>query len=147
MPGEKRFRTSLFGFGKSDVNLYIEKILKEFDDKLKAKDEEIADLKEQVKDIKSKYDDLVSKADMINEDRSKIAEVLIKAQEKAEIILEDARAEALEEKKKLEETIEAEKEKLVDIKRELNILKTEAINALKKYESQLSGIIGNEENE
>ena len=41
MPGEKRFGTSLFGFSKSDVNLYIEKILKEFDDKLKSKDEEI----------------------------------------------------------------------------------------------------------
>ena len=35
MPGEKRFGTSLFGFKKSDVNSYIEKILKEFDDKLK----------------------------------------------------------------------------------------------------------------
>ena len=145
MPGEKRFGTSLFGFSKSDVNLYIEKILKEFDDKLKSKDEEIADLKEQLKDIKSKYDDLASKAYIINEDRAKIADVLIKAQEKAEIILEEARTEALEEKRKLEEKIEAEKEKLVDMRRELNTLKTEAVNVLRKFESQLSELIGNEE--
>ncbi len=41
MSGEKRFRTSLFGFKKSDVNLYIEKILKDFEDRLREKDEEI----------------------------------------------------------------------------------------------------------
>jgi hypothetical protein len=30
MAGEKRFGTSLFGFKQSDVNSYIEKILREF---------------------------------------------------------------------------------------------------------------------
>lgn len=142
MPGEKRFRTSFMGgFKKADVNAYIEKILGEFDDKLKGKDDEIASLKNQTRDFKTKYEELCKKADQINEDRAKIADVLIKAQEKAELMLEDARQEALDEKKKLEGIIEQEKEKLVDIRQEMKSLKSEVISTLKKYENQLGDFI------
>ena len=144
MPGEKRFGTSLFGFRKSDVNSYIEKILKEFDDKLKEKDEEIAILRNQSRELKAKYEELAAKENQINEDRTKIADVLIKAKESAELILEDARIQAIEEKRKLEELIESEREKLVDIKAELKSLKSDVVNTLKKYEGQLDEFIENE---
>jgi cell division initiation protein len=146
MPGEKRFRTSFMGgFKKADVNLYIEKILREFDDKLKEKDDEIASLKNQSKELRLKYEELSKKAEQITEDRTKIADVLIKAQKQAESMLEDARIEALEEKKKLEEVIEQEKEKLVDIRQEMKSLKNEVVNTLKKYESQLGTFVPEEE--
>jgi F0F1-type ATP synthase membrane subunit b/b' len=141
MPGEKRFGMALFGFSKSDVNSYIEKILKEFDDKLKENDDEITALKNQNRELKAKYEELAKKADQINEDRNKIADVLIKAQEKAELIIEDARIQAMEEKIKIEQLIEEEREKLVDIKQELKILKSEVVSTLKKYESQLGDMI------
>ncbi|MCX8130391.1 MAG: DivIVA domain-containing protein [Clostridia bacterium] len=144
MAGEKRFRNSFFGFKKSDVNAYIEKILKEFDDKLKEKDDEITALKNQNREAKLKFEDLSKKADQINEDRAKIADVLIKAQEKAELIIEDARLQAIDEKKKLEQMVEEEKEKLVDLKQELKLLKSEVINTLKKYEGQLTEMIDTE---
>ncbi len=145
MPGEKRFGTSLFGFKKVDVNTYIEKLLREFDDKLKEKDEEISALKNQNREFKQKYEELFRKADQINEDRERIASVLIKAQQQAQSMLLEAREEALEEKRKLEETIEIEKEKLVDIRQELKTLKSEVVNTLKKYEAQLGGIINEEQ--
>jgi chromosome segregation ATPase len=142
MPGEKRFGSSFMGgFRKTDVNSYIEKILMEFDEKLKEKDSETVVLKNQIKELRTKYEELYRKADQINDDRAKIAEVLIKAQEKAHLMIEDARHEALQEKKKLDEMIEQEKSKLVDIKKEMKFLKTEVVNTLKKYESQLGGII------
>lgn len=146
MPGEKRFRTSFMGgFKKADVNAYIEKILREFDDKLKEKDDEIAGLKQQGKDTRAKYEEMLKKSDQINEDRAKIAEVLIKAQEKADLMLENARLEALEEKRQLEATIEQDKEKLVDIRQEVKSLKGEIVNMLKKYESQLGEVAHDEE--
>jgi cell division initiation protein len=147
MSGEKRFRASVSGFNKSDVNNFIEKILKEFDNKLKEKDEEIAALKNQNRDVKAKYEDLARKADQINDDRAKIGDVLIKAQEKAEIMLEDARVNAMEEKKKLEQMIEVEREKLVDVKEELKKLRNDAIETLHKYEGQLGVIAEGEKTE
>lgn len=149
MPGEKRFRTSFMGgFKKADVNAYIEKILGEFDIKLKEKDDEIGQLKSQNKDVRTRYEELLTKADQINEDRAKISEVLIKAQEKADMMLEAARQEALEEKRQLEDAIEQDKEKLVDIRQEIKGLKGEIVSTLKKYEAQLVTIVqDNEEDE
>ena len=146
MPGEKRFRKSfLGGFKKSDVNSYIEKILKEFDDKLKEKDDEIANVKNQLREIRLKYEELSRKEAQISEDREKIADVLIKAQRQAEQMLEDARAEALEEKRRLESVIEQEREKLVDIRQEMKYLKNEVVNTLKKYEAQLGSFADGDE--
>lgn len=146
MPGEKRFRTSFMGgFKKSDVNAYIERILREFEEKLKEKDDEIAELKSQNKEIKSRYDELHSKENQIEEDRAKIAEVLIKAQEKADLILEDARIAALEEKRQLEESIEKDKERLVDMRREVKAFREAIVNTLKKFDSQLEEYVGEDE--
>jgi chromosome segregation ATPase len=144
---EKRFRTSFMGgFKKADVNQYIEQILKEFDEKLKSKDEEIAALKNENKDLRYRYEELQRRADEINETRAKIADVLIQAQEKAEKMVEEARIEAVEEKKKLEETIESEKEKLVDIRADIKKLKVEIVKILSRYEEQLS-VLAKEEME
>ncbi|MDQ2087400.1 hypothetical protein RBH29_13290 [Herbivorax sp. ANBcel31] len=141
MAGEKRFGTALFGFKQSDVNSYIEKILREFDDKLKEKEEEIVELKNQCRELRIKYEDIARKSGQANEDRSKIADVLIKAQEKAELILEDAQKQANEERKKLSEKTEQEKEKLVDMKEEIKFLKKEISATLKKYESDLDSVV------
>lgn len=148
MPGEKRFRTSFMGgFKKADVNAYIEKILVEFDDKLKEKDNELAALNNQSKEYRIKYEELSKKSDQINEDRAKIASVLIRAQEKAELMVEDARLEAIEEKRKLEDIIEREKERLIDIRQEVKMLKGDVVSTLKKYEAQLGNFIKDDEEE
>jgi chromosome segregation ATPase len=144
---EKRFRTSFMGgFKKSDVNAYIERILKEFDEKLKSKDDEISVLRNQNKNLKFRYDELLKKSDEINETRAKIGDVLIQAQEKAEKMLEEAQLEAIEERKRLEETLEQEREKLVDIRTDIKNLKVEIVNLLNKYDEQLSELV-KEENE
>lgn len=142
MAGVKMFSTSLFGFKKKDVNSYLEKMNKEYEEKIRYKEKEIADIKAQYRDIKSKYDELNTNFEQLQEDREKIANAFITAHEKAENIIDEARQQAILEKKMLEQQVEAEKEKLVDIKQELKVLKVEVIDKLKKYEGELSSIIG-----
>lgn len=145
MAGERRFGTSFFGFSKPDVNSYIEKMLKEFDERLKQKDDEIANLKNQNRELRIKFEDMERRTVQLNDDRVKIADAIIIAQEKAENILEEARQKALEEKKKLESTIEEEKEKLVDIKKEMMALRNEVIDRLKKFDTQIGEVVDPEE--
>ncbi len=142
MAGVKMFSTSLFGFKKKDVNSYLEKMNKEYEEKIRYKEKEIADIKAQYRDIKSKYDELNTNFEQLQEDREKIANAFITAHEKAETIIDEARQQAILEKKMLEQQVEEEKEKLVDIKQELKVLKVEVIDKLKKYEGELSSIIG-----
>lgn len=137
MSGEKRFGTSLFGFKKLDVNSYIEKILREFDDKIKEKENEIAEVKNQCRELRIKYEDIARKTDRAGEERAKIADVLIKAQEKAETIIDEAKVQSSEERKKLSVLAEKERERLVDIRQEIKVLKQDVIRVLKKYEEEL----------
>lgn len=141
MPGEKRFKTSPFGFNKSDVNSYIEKMLREFEDKLKQKDEEISILTSQIRDIKAKYEEFTVQSNQIREDREKIVAVLVKAQEQAQSILEEARKQSLEERKKLEEINEREKEKIVDMKEKVKYLRGEVVDTLRGFEESLSTVV------
>jgi cell division initiation protein len=142
MAGEKRFRTKFMGgFKKSDVNVYIEKMLAEFDEKMEKKDLEIASLTNELRRERIKNEEILKKADEINEDRNKIANVLIRAQEKAELIMEEAREQAVEEKKNLDAMVEQEKEKLVDAKAELRALKGNVIETLKKFDEELENLI------
>lgn len=148
MPGEKRFRTSFMGgFKKSDVNAYIENILNEFDEKLKSKDDEISALKNQNRELRMKYEELLQKANEVSDARAKIADVLIQAQEKADKMLENARLESLEERKMLEQSVEKEREKLVDIRTDLRNLKSEIVRVLSKYAEEISELARVDEDE
>ena len=141
MAGEKHFGNTLFGFNKHDVNSYIENLLKDFENKVKEHEVEIARLSNENKELRCKYEQILTKEEKTNQEKERIAEVLIKAQEKAQLMIEDAKTKAIEERNKIQEITEQEKEKLVDIKEEIRILKKSITGTLKKYEVQLGGII------
>lgn len=146
MAGERRFRSALFGFNKVDVNSYIEKLLKEFEERLRRKDDEITILRAHTRDLKMRLENGVSSkpAPVHNDEKSKIADVLIRAQENAELIINEAKGKAEQEQKRLQQMIEQEKERLVDIKEDIRILKSELVRVLKKYEDSLNAFVGEE---
>lgn len=141
MPGEKRFRNSTMGFNREDVTAYIEKIMVEYDNKLKDKEVEIAALKSDLREYKQKYEVLFQKAEEVKEERDKIATVMLKAQEQACLIVEEAQIRALEEKEKYDLLIGEEKARLADIRRYLTHLKSEVIDTMKKVEGDLEEYI------
>ncbi len=141
--GEKKFGTAMFGFKRSDVNAYIERIIREFDQRLKEKDDENAMLKFQIKELTAKYERLSQEAEHLIKDKEKIAGVLMQAQEKAEAMMEEARNHAVEEKARLDKLLESEKEKIVDIKRELKSLKSQITGILSRYQQEISETITN----
>jgi len=145
MSGERRFRLSIRGFNKEDVNKYIESVIDDFERKLKEKDDEISALREENSQLRMKYEELLKKEQQINEERARIADVLIKAEEKAQMIIKEAEERANEERLKIEEIIEKEKEKLVDIKEEIRALRKGITFTLKKYNEQLEDILGEQE--
>lgn len=142
MSGEKKFGTSVFGFNKSDVNAYIEKILYEFDLRLKEKDEEISNLKLQIREMKTRYESAAEDSETLNKEKEKIASALITAQETADAILREAKERAAEEKSKLEEALEKEREKIIDIKRDIKTMKVQIVDMLTKYQGLLNEIEG-----
>jgi len=138
MPGEKKFGTSLFGFSKSDVNAYIEKIIHEFDQRLKEKDDEISNLKLQIREMKARFETVVTESESLAKEKEKIALALITAQEKAEAMLEEAKSRAEQEKMRLDAALEAEREKIIDIKHDIKMMRSQIVEALTKYQGFLN---------
>ena len=137
MSGEKKFRSGMSGYNKDDVNEYIERILSEFDSRLKEKDDEISSLKLQLRDIRNKLDVAGTDAGSIAKDREKISLVLIQAQQKADSMLDEARSEAEKERLRLENLLESHRESLIDIKRDIRDMKSHVADLLAKYATQL----------
>jgi len=142
----KKFGTSMFGFKKADVNAYLERVIREFDQRLKEREEENSVLKSELNDLRLKYDQLSREADSLIKEKEKIAGVLLQAHEKAETMIKEAQDNALKEKMRLDQLLETEKEKIVDIKQELKQLRTHIIDILSKYEKQIDEVISNIEN-
>ncbi|HHU91069.1 MAG TPA: hypothetical protein GXZ22_08465 [Clostridiaceae bacterium] len=140
MSGEKKFGTSLFGFNKSDVNAYIEKILYEFDLRLKEKDDEISNLKLQIREMKTRYESAAENSQILSKEKERIASALITAQETADSILKEAKERASEEKNKLEAYLEKEREKIIDIKRDIKTMKLQIVDMLNKYQGLLNEV-------
>jgi|BioPla2DNA2_1021312.scaffolds.fasta_scaffold57972_1 cell division septum initiation protein DivIVA len=138
MSGEKKFGSSAFGFNKSDVNAYIEKILYEFDLRLKEKDDEISNLKLQIREMKTRYESTSQNNLSLTKEKERIASALITAQETADAIMEEAKERAAEEKKRLEATLESEREKIIDIKRDVKAMKVYIVDMLNKYQRLLN---------
>lgn len=138
MPGEKKFGSAPFGFNKSDVNAYIEKIIQEFDMRLKEKDDEISNLKLQIREMKVRYETASQEQQELAREKERIASALIQAQEKAESILEEARRRSESEKIRLDQELESEREKIIDIKRDVREIKTRVVNMLTKFQSMLN---------
>ncbi len=133
MSGEKKFGTSAFGFNKSDVNAYIEKILYEFDLRLKEKDDEVSNLKLQIREMKTRYESVAQNNQSLSKEKERIASALITAQETADSIMEEAKERAAEEKIRLEASLENEREKIIDIKRDVKTMKSQIVEMLNKY--------------
>jgi gas vesicle protein len=55
----------------------------------------------------------------------------------------EAQEKALQEKSRLDQVLETEKEKIVDIKRELKGLKSQITDILSKYEQQIDEAVSN----
>jgi hypothetical protein len=87
-------------------------------------------------------------AENLIRDKEKIAGVLMQAQEKAEAMMEEARGRAVEEKARLNQLLESEREKIVDIKRELKNLKNQITGILSRYQQEINETVMNiEQNE
>ncbi|HPQ45839.1 MAG TPA: DivIVA domain-containing protein [Clostridia bacterium] len=137
----RRFPGSMFGFNKTAVNTYIETMIKDYEEKLSAKDMELEKVSKQLMKITDRYEELKLEEETIRSEKEKITGALVKANEKAEQILAEARDRAAREVGDLEAAAEREREKIVDIRKQLMKMKADAAVILSSYSEAVNNII------
>jgi len=138
MENEKKFNTEMFGYDKKEVEEYLREMKADYESNLQAEKAEINRLSNEITIIRKKLERYDTE---YIEKQEKVANALITAEDQARNILENARQEALNEKRRIESVIEAEKEKLLDIKKEVIDLKERTVRVLEKYNETMTELL------
>lgn len=135
---EDNISKGLFGLNRKDVELYIAEIRSDYEAELKKQNTELLAMKAENAKLNERLNEMLNDKRTIDETKASISEVLIRAEQQAKIIIEDAKNKAIEERQELDTLIEAEKEKLIDAKIELAMLKDKAKDLIAKFTDDLT---------
>ncbi len=138
MENEKKFGSEMFGYDKKEVEDYIKAIKAEYESKLQAERSDSNRVANELTIVKKKIERY--EVDYIQK-QEKVANALITAEDQAKKIIENARTEAMQEKDRVEHVIEMEKEKLLDIKKDILDLKEKTIKLLEKYSEDMNSLL------
>ena len=138
MENDKKFSSEMFGYDKREVEDYIKSIKAEYESKLQAERSDANRVSNELTIVKKKLERY--EVDYI-EKQEKVANALITAEDQAKKIIETSRNEAIQEKERIEQLIEMEKEKLLDIKKEVIDLKEKTVRLLDKYSQEMNNLL------
>ena len=138
MENEKKFSNEMFGYDKREVEEYIKAMKAEYESKIQAEKSDANRIANELTILKRKLEkyetDYIAK-------QEKVANALITAKDQAKKIIENSRIESMQEKDRIEHLIEMEKEKLLDIKKEVIDLKEKTITLLDKYSNEMNNLL------
>lgn len=138
MENEKKFGTEMFGYDKKEVEEYVKALKAEYESKLQAERSDANRVANELTIVKKKLEkyefDYVQK-------QEKVANALITAEDQAKKIIESSRSEAMQEKDRIEHLIEMEKEKLLDLKKDVIDLKEKTIRLLDQYSQEMNNLL------
>ena len=138
MENEKKFNNEMFGYNKQEVEEYLKDMKADYESRLQAERSDVNRLQNELTIVKKKLERY--ELDYIKK-QEKVANALITAEDQAKKIIEDSRSEAIQEKDRIEHLIEMEKEKLLDMKREVIDLKEKTVTLLDKYSQEINNLL------
>jgi cell division initiation protein len=137
---EENISKGLFGLKRTDVENYIADLRRDYEAELKRQNQELLSMKTENAKLNERLNEYLSDRREIEEAKKNISDVLFKAELQAKQIIEDAKNKAMEERQEIDAQIEAEKEKLIDAKIELAMLKDKAKDIMTKFTDDITSL-------
>ncbi len=137
---EENISKGFFGLKRTDVENYISDLKRDYEAELKRQNQELLCMKNENAKLNERLNDFLNDRKEIEEAKKNISDVLFKAEQQAKQIIEDAKSKAMEERQEIDAQIEAEKEKLIDAKIELAMLKDKAKDLIAKFTDDITSL-------
>ena len=137
---EDNFSKGFFGLNKKDVEAYIADLKKNYEDELSKQNEALRSMKEENLKLNERLNQFLNDKREMELAKQNISDVLFKAEQQAKQIVDDAKTKADEERQELDILLEQEKEKLIDAKLELAMLKDKAKEIMMKFSDDISNL-------
>jgi cell division septum initiation protein DivIVA len=130
------------GYNKDDVNKYIENLIEDFEAKFAEKDTTIKTMNDELLDLRKINSEQKASEAELQKERDSITKALMKANEVSDQIVREAKEAAFKEVSELEVKAEAEREKIIDLKKELAAVQASAAKVLEKFNEALEKTVG-----
>lgn len=137
---DENISKGLFGLNRKEVENYISDMKSDYEAELKRQNQELLAMKSENSKLNDRINQLISDRKEIEEAKKNISDVLFKAEQQAKQIVEDAKAKAMEERQEIDAQIEVEKEKLIDAKIELAMLKDKAKEVMNRFTDDIANL-------
>lgn len=135
--GQKLFSTEFNGFNKKQVTEYIATLEQKYKESIAQKEKDINALEVSYNELQDKYAELFDSYMALQEEKSKIADVLIGAENRAAEIIDQARADAEKERVYLEAQSESLRETIVDKNKIIKDMKAAANSMTSDFEATI----------
>lgn len=144
---ETQLRKTMGGYKRADVQSYIDALVQKYEKELECAREEAATAGRETEAALRENAKLFEELSALRAERDSVSRAVIAAQKEADEILTRAREEGeqLLEKKRAE--IKSEEERLSDLREEIRSLRLSAAASLRKYEASLGEILPGEKAE
>ena len=137
---ENNLPKGLFGLNKKEVENYIASIKRDYEKELSEFSKQLQEMKNENSKLTDKVNALMKEKKEMEATKANISDALIKAELQAKQIVEDARKQSEKEKEDVDALIEEQREKLIDAKIELAMLKDKAKDLINKFTDDLTNI-------
>lgn len=137
---EENFSKGIFGLNKKDVETYIASIKKDYEEELLEQTKQLQEMKAENEKLNERLNKLLNEKKEVEMAKQNISDVLVRAELQAKQIIDSAREEANKEKHELDLSIELQKEKLIDARLELAMLKDKAKELMLKFSDDISSL-------
>lgn len=144
---KKRFNTAIFGYKKGQVDDFIDGLYKDYEDELSKKKDRMMDLTEENRRLKIHIHDLEQKISGYMEQESYISKAIIKAEQKAQDILDDGCRKAVEELCKLDVEKTRWKVRSREVRRQLLEFEKTVYVVMEQFRSEINYLTSKELND
>lgn len=134
----KVFDTEFNGFNKKQVNEYIEKLVSQYQQSLNDKTNECDELRAKNEQLSAKLNELSDAYIKAQEDKAKIADVLINAENTAKNMIAQAEAESEEKREKLSVQVDEKRMLIVDMNKNIRDMKIEIEKMVEEAKSRMN---------
>ncbi len=136
------FKRGLFGYKIKEVEQYINDMRKDYEDNLSRQRDRILDLNEENRSLKQSLETARLETEKIKENEKFICNALVKAEQKAEAIIEETKLKTMQEiekieleKKKYKKRFERARQELIDFEKSILII-------MDKFQSEINLLEG-----
>ena len=134
----KQFSTSIVGYNKEEVDRYLEELTKDYEEELRKKKDRMFELAQEARNLKRQNEELTQCIERFTNQEKYISRALIKAEQRAQAIVEEEQQKIRAEEEQLKIEKEKWSRKFREVRRELMEFEKTLVNLIERFRDDIN---------